>query len=82
MRWPRAILLVRVTGLMDVTGSGLGRSSGKGVLRQWLHRRRTSRFLKICSQLSFPKIACRTWKNGNLMMARMAGFKIVCVQTE
>ena len=62
MRWPRAILLVRVTGLMDVTGSGLGRSSGKGVLRQWLHRRRTSRFLKICSQLSFPKIACRTWK--------------------
>jgi len=58
------------------------RSSGKGVVRQWFRRRRTSRFLKICSQLSFPEIACRTWKNGNLIMAQTAGFRILRVQTE
>jgi hypothetical protein len=46
------------------------------------HRRRTSRFLKICSQLSFPEIAGRTWKSGNLVMARTAVFRVVCVQTE
>lgn len=32
--------------------------------------------------IGFPEIACRTWKNGNLMMARTAGLRIVRVQTE
>ena len=58
------------------------RSSGKGVVGKWFHRRQTSRFSEICPRLRFPEIACRKWKNGNLMMARTAGFRIGGVQTE
>jgi hypothetical protein len=40
------------------------------------------RFPKICSRLSFPGIACWTWKNGNRAVGSMAGFGIVHRQTE
>ncbi len=50
--------------------------------RRWSHRLQTSPFPKICSRLSFLEIACRTWKNGKLMMARTGGFKIVRIKTE
>lgn len=79
---PVRLFATRYMNLRAAGCSQKRRYSGKGVVRQWFDRRQRCRFPKICSRLGFPEIACRTWKNGNLMMARTAGFRVVRVQTE